>query len=128
MCLFFLVYDIAATTTGQQKCWPLVQALGRRHHSHESPVHRVMAQVPAWVLPLQVWKEPGNITVLARLRFLKLSNENIIMADLCHPFQFNTVQLCRYEGSLVLAKPWDSHLENKYSDVSRMKGSFAISY
>lgn len=66
--------------------------------------------------------------VLARLQFLKPSNEIIIIDDLCHPIQFNILQLCRYEGSLVLAKLWDSHLENQRGDVSRTKGSSGISY
>lgn len=85
--------------------------------------------IPTWVLPLQMLKESENITsFLSRLQFFKLSkNHRIILHGLCYPSQFNILQLCRYEGSLVLAKPWDSHLENQYSSVSRMKASSGIS-
>lgn len=60
--------------------------------------------------------------------FLKLSNDSIILDGLCYILQFNILQLRRYEGSLALAKPWDSHLENQHSDLSKVKASSGISY
>lgn len=131
MFLFFLVYDIAATRTEQSKWWPLLgpRAMKKTSKQRDSSSRAHMVCIPAWIVPLQLLKEPENNHLFSADLFFKLSkNDSIILDGLCYPFQFNILQLCRYGGSLALAKPWDSHLENQYRDVSRTKTSFGISY
>lgn len=128
MFTFFLAYDIASTRTEPPKWQPLV-TMKKTSEQWDSCSQGHITWLLAWVLPLQMLRVTEISLVLSRLQiFLKLSNDSIILDGLCYILQFHILQLCRYEGSLALAKPWDSHLENQHGDLSKMKASSGISF